>query len=173
MKPAHELFVANYLKSKNATAAARAAGYSEKSASVQGSRLLKNPYISAAISLGASQSVKKAVVRAELTAKRVMEELSNIALFDPASMYGEDGKMLAVKDMPEATRRAIAGIEQDKDFTKLRISSKIGSLELAAKIFNMVKQQNDQFTPVQIIIAPREIQPARDVSAPALRPVWE
>ncbi len=42
LSPQHELFVAAYLTTFNATKAAKAAGYSEKSACVQGARLLKN-----------------------------------------------------------------------------------------------------------------------------------
>lgn len=170
MKPAWQLYVANYVKTRNMTAAAIAAGYSEKSASIQGSRLFKQPSIAAAIAAHDAQSEKKAQKSVELTYARVMEELATIALFDPATMYDpETGKLLPVTQMPEATRRAIAGIEQDKDFTKLRISSKLGSIELISKIIGMIKPQ-DHFAPVQIIIgAPPEL-PER--STQPILPVW-
>jgi len=45
----HEKFVRNYLVTRNATASAKAAGYSQISASVTGSKLLKNPDIIARI----------------------------------------------------------------------------------------------------------------------------
>ena len=43
------IFVANYIKEKNATKAAKAAGYSEKTANEQGARLLANVSIKAEI----------------------------------------------------------------------------------------------------------------------------
>lgn len=42
LSPKQMIFVQEYLRNKNITAAAKAAGYSEQSAHVQGSRLLKN-----------------------------------------------------------------------------------------------------------------------------------
>lgn len=42
LSPKQMIFVQEYLRSKNITAAAKAAGYSEQTAHVQGSRLLKN-----------------------------------------------------------------------------------------------------------------------------------
>jgi phage terminase small subunit len=175
MKPEYQLFVANYLKTKNATAAARAAGYSEKSAHTQGSRLLQRIDIAAAIRAHDAKSEKKkeqAVAKLELTATRVMEELATIALFDPATMYGEDGKLLPVAQMPESTRRAIAGIEEKLDGTKLRISSKLGSIELISKIIGMIKQQ-DVFQPVQIIIGAAPARPIERVDNSKILPEWE
>lgn len=169
LKPKHASFLKAYLTNgRNSAAAARAAGYSKRSAPQTGSALLKHPDIAAELRRLAGQTEKKL----ELTAQRVMEELATIALFDPATMYGEDGKLLPVAQMPEATRRAIAGIEEGKDFTKLRISSKLGSIELISKIIGMVKPQ-EQFAPVQIIIgAPPEL-PERSANPQPILPVWE
>lgn len=183
MKPQHALFVAEYLKNPNnpnATAAARAAGFSEKSAHTQGSRLLKRLDIQGAIAQGRASKSKKLenqVAKAELTAARIYEELTNLVTFDPAKMYDENGKMLHVKDMDEATRKAIAGIEEsvgklgDKN-TKLRLSSRLGSIELASKLLGLLKQESQQQTAVQIILAQPPVLPERPDTA-QLRPEWE
>ncbi len=63
MKPQHAIFVAEYLKNPNATAAARAAGYSEASAHTQGSRLLQRIDIQAAIDARKASLKKKQPVR--------------------------------------------------------------------------------------------------------------
>lgn len=143
-------FALEYVKQANATSAAISAGYSAKTAHQIGHQLLKHTGVAAEISRLSSRSEKKSA----LTAERVVQELSNIAFFDPATMYDADGNLLKVKDMPEATRRAIAGIEQHLEKgTKIRLSSKLGSLELAAKLLGMVKEQQVQQQAVQITIA--------------------
>jgi phage terminase small subunit len=182
LKPQHALFVAEYLKNPNnpnATAAARAAGFSEKSAHTQGSRLLKRLDIQGAIAQARASKSKKPeqiAARAELTAQKLVDALNDLVDFDPAKLYGEDGKMLHVKDMDEATRKAIAGIEEnvgklgDKN-TKLRLSSRLGSIELAAKILGMLKNETHQQTAVQIILAPHP-EVAKPVDTAQLRPEW-
>jgi hypothetical protein len=61
-------FVAEYVKSGNATQSAIAAGYSENGAEVQGHRLLSNAKISAA--------VVKPLLKAEVTTERIVAELA-------------------------------------------------------------------------------------------------
>lgn len=64
-------FVAEYLIDLNATQAAIRAGYSEKTAQVQSSRLLSNAMVAHLIAEGASKRIKKA----EITAQDVLEGL--------------------------------------------------------------------------------------------------
>jgi phage terminase small subunit len=61
----HRRFVAEYLKDSNATQAALRAGYPAKSARQQGSRLLSNAAIRAAIGSKAERVAEKAEVTAE------------------------------------------------------------------------------------------------------------
>lgn len=169
LSPRQLAFIDSYLETSDGTKAAKSAGYSNKTAHVQASQLLRHPSIAAEIARRRRPIEKKS----QLTAERVIQELSNLAFFDPASMYDEDGKLLKVKDMPEATRRAIAGIEEDLvKGTKLRISSKLGSLELAAKILQLVKQEQTQQTAVQITIAAPPELPKPDPNRPQLLPEW-
>jgi phage terminase small subunit len=64
-------FVAEYLIDLNATQAAIRVGYSEKTANIQGPRLLSNVSIAAAI----SEATKKRIRAAEITAQDVLEGL--------------------------------------------------------------------------------------------------
>jgi hypothetical protein len=86
-----------------------------------------------------------------------MQEVASIALFDPASLYDEAGNLLPVHKLPESARRAIASIETDKGFQKLKMNSKLGGLELAAKILGLVKQQ-EQDNRVQVVVLPSSAQ---------------
>lgn len=174
LTPRQLAFIDSYLETSDGTKAAKSAGYSDKTAHVQASQLLRHPSIAAEIARRRAPIQKKS----QITAERVMQELSNLAFFDPASMYDESGNLLSINEMPEETRRAIAGIEQtvgpkgDKT-SKLRISSKLGSLELAAKILQMVKQEQTQQTAVQITIAAPPELPKVDANRPQLLPEWE
>ena len=50
-------------------------------------------------------------MRDEYLTEMVIRNLRMYADFDPAEMYDADGRLLAVKDMPERIRRALSGIE--------------------------------------------------------------
>lgn len=67
-------FVAEYLKDPNATKAAKAAGYSTKTAYSQGQRLLKNVEISEAV----EKRSERALARAEFTVQSHLETLAAI-----------------------------------------------------------------------------------------------
>ncbi|HEL4296699.1 TPA: terminase small subunit [Stenotrophomonas maltophilia] len=76
-----KLFVAEYLKDHNGTQAAIRTGYSPKTAKQQGSRLLAEPRIQAAVRAGQQKVAKKA----EVTVDSLMKEL-------------EDARKLALKE---------------------------------------------------------------------------
>jgi len=75
LNPKQQIFVAEYIKSKNATQAAIAAGYSKKNARFNGSQLLTNPNIRAAVDAGISRQAK----RIEISADRVLQRIAEIA----------------------------------------------------------------------------------------------
>lgn len=78
LTPKRERFVAEYLVDLNATAAAKRAGYSEKTAYSAGQRLLKVPEVKAAIREGQ----EKIAGRLEVTREQVVEELAGIAFHE-------------------------------------------------------------------------------------------
>jgi len=78
LTPRQELFVAEYLVDLNATQAAIRAGYSPKTAHVQGPRLLGNVAVCEAV----SKARQKLVKRTEVTQDRVIAELAKIGFSD-------------------------------------------------------------------------------------------
>lgn len=70
-----QLFVAHYLKTKNATESAKLAGYSEKTAHVIGPRLLGNVAVKALL----EQKVEKVTNKLELSAEKVLSRISEFA----------------------------------------------------------------------------------------------
>lgn len=75
-------FVTEYLVSNNATQSAIKAGYSRKTAHVQGFKLLKVPRIAAAIEEGRRQVHQEAAKKLEVTSERVIQELARIGFSD-------------------------------------------------------------------------------------------
>ncbi len=84
---------------------------SEKTAAVNGHRLLRNTNVAAEV----DRLSKLVLKRAQATADEVLRELTRLAMVDPAQLVGPDGTMLALRDMPEEIRRCIASIEKDSD----------------------------------------------------------
>ncbi len=107
MTPKQQLFVREYLVDLNATQAAIRAGYSERTAMQQGSRLLMDVEIAAAVQAG----MDKRAGKLEITAERVLQEIARLAFFDPSKLYDEQGRPRPVHELDEDTRRAIAGVE--------------------------------------------------------------
>jgi phage terminase small subunit len=74
LNPKQTRFVAEYLKDLNATQAAIRCGYSERTAKQQGSRLLTNADIAAAVAAGQERLAGKL----ELTAEKVLKDLEEV-----------------------------------------------------------------------------------------------
>ncbi len=85
MKPKQARFVAEFLKDQDATKAARRAGYSAKTARVQGPRLLRNLEIRAAIDAKLSAISEKCELSAEKIIKRI-EDIAFDQLADPKNV---------------------------------------------------------------------------------------
>lgn len=162
MKAQHQLFVDNYIKTQNATKAALAAGYSEKSAHTQGSRLLKRSDIQGALVSHTAKTEKKVASLAD----RVLKELEKMAfsnmqdLFDP-----QTGKLLPINKMPRDVAATLTAFENDKGFQKVKTASKLTAIETLAKILGLVKPDTQQQA-VQIIIR----QAPDTVGQPAITP---
>lgn len=77
------LFVQEYLIDRNATRAAKAAGYSEKTAYSQGQRLLKHDEVAAALQQGRQKTAQKL----EITRERLMQMA--LEVYDNAMHCGQ------------------------------------------------------------------------------------
>ena len=138
-------FIVEYLVDQNATQAARRAGYSERTAHAQGSRLLRNAGIADAI----RQRQAARLERAELTADRVIEELRRLALVDARSFFDDHGNIKPVSELTAEQGAALASFEvliknaeagdRKQDVVhKLKLWDKVRALELLAKYFKLL-----------------------------------
>lgn len=101
-------FVAEYLIDLNQTQAAIRAGYSEKTAAEQASRLLTNVKVSEAV----QAAMKARSERTDIDADWVLKRLARDATADLADLYDDAGQLLPVKEWPMAWRTGlVAGIE--------------------------------------------------------------
>lgn len=142
----------------NATQAAITAGYSAKTAKAAGSRLLTCVDVSTAI----AARVAALQEEAELNTENILRELGRIALFDPATLYDKDGKLLSIQDMPPATRAVIASIDVDQIVSgekiigttnKLKLHDKNPAIEKAMRHLGLFEKDNRQRPPVHVTIS--------------------
>lgn len=149
-----ERFVAEYLVDLNATAAAKRANYSERTAYSMGQRLLKKVEIQAAI----QEAIKKRARRTEITQDMVLKELAAIAfsngadfaqvvvrevpedVWDPvAGAYRKVPRLVQLvqlantADIPEERKAAISSIKEGKHGIEVGSYDKIRALELLGK----------------------------------------
>jgi phage terminase small subunit len=119
----HQRFVAEYLANGgNATKAAKAAGYSPRTADRQGSRLLGNAEIKAAL----ATKTEKVLGKLEITAERTLAELAQIAYADPdaeEAPHAED----------ELDPGPFGGSLKRRRGSSLRYEHKLKGLELLGK----------------------------------------
>lgn len=128
-----ERFVDEYLVDLNATAAAKRAGYSEKTARSQGQRLLTNVDIQAAIQKRQARLQGKL----EITQERVLEELAAIAFANGTDFatINRNGlvRLVPTDDLPEDKKKAVASIKEGQYGTEVKLHDKVKALELLGK----------------------------------------
>lgn len=105
-------FVKEFLIDQNATKAAIRAGYSEKTARVQGCELLTIPDIKDAIEAANAKVNEKL----DITVERVKLELARLAFNDPGAYWNPDGSAKPFSELDEDARRAVAGFEMAELF---------------------------------------------------------
>jgi phage terminase small subunit len=130
-------FVYEYLKTWNASKAARRAGYSPGTCDVQGSKLLSNQRIQAAL-IPMMRSL-------HLTPDRVMADLGAVAGTDISDFLAldEEGKPTLDFD-PEkvaANGHLVKSLERNKYGYKLELHDRHKALELMARILRMTGDQ--------------------------------
>ena len=150
MTPKQARFVAEYLIDLNATQAAIRAGYSAKTAQVQGSRLLSNAMVAAAVATGKGRQL----ATADLSAVRVLEELRRLALVDLRGFFDDAGNLKAIKDLTAEQGAALASFEIIKKNAeagdgiidtvhKVKVWDKPRALEMLAKHFGLLIEKID------------------------------
>lgn len=107
-------FVEHYATDPNATQAYLAShpGATYQTARVEGSRLLANPRIAAAV-----EQVRAVTMAAlGITRERVLQEIARLALFDPRKLFDSDGRPLAIQELDDDTAAALAGMDVLEEF---------------------------------------------------------
>ena len=116
LTPKQAIFIAEFLVDGNATRAAIASGYSEKTAEAAGSRLLRNVKVSRVLAERNARRVEKL----DVTAERVLCELAKLSYFDPGRLFDEFGKLKRVTEMDEVTRAAVESVEVDPETGRVK-----------------------------------------------------
>ena len=135
-------FVQEYLVDLNATAAAKRAGYSEKSASRIAVELLNKTQVSAEIQKQQAKRQK----RVEITQEKVLEELAAIAFANGADFatVNQNGivRITPTSELPEEKRKAIASIKEGANGTEIKTYDKVRALELLGKHLGVFDSNN-------------------------------
>lgn len=149
LKPRERLFIHEYLVDLHPTRAAERAGWGA-GAHAAGKRLLEDPRIAEHL----ERRIREREAKLVITQDMVLRELATIAFLDPATMSDADGAPLPLHQMPEAARRAIAGLERVELFSgtgderrgnghlvKIKVSSKLDALQLLMRHLGMLQDK--------------------------------
>lgn len=144
------VFVEAYITNgRNATEAAKTAGYSEKTAYSLGGQLLKHLETQQLL----RERQESLAAKYELTTENVIAELAKIVHADLRKVIGADGQVLPIKEWPDDMAAAIAAIEiaeigQDGQAIgqtkKIKLWDKNSAIEKAMKHLGLFEKDNDQ-----------------------------
>lgn len=135
LSPKQQAFVDEYLKDFSVGKAAARAGFSEKTAHVQGSKMLALDVVSKAV----EAAIAKRTAGAEVEQERILQELACIAFSDPRRLFDSNGCLKDMVDLDEVTARSLKSIEvtsrEDKEgevttTAKLSFWDKVSGLKL-------------------------------------------
>jgi len=148
LTPKQSQFCLEYLKDLNATQAAIRAGYSEKTAQEQSSRLLSNVMVQQMIAKGVSSRSERTKIDSDWLLTRLAEE----AEADVGDLYDEStGALKPVHMWPSIWRKGlVSGLDVDQQYayiegekvpegvvTKIRLSDRVKRLELIGRHVNV------------------------------------
>lgn len=154
MTPKQQRFVEEYLIDLNATAAARRAGYSSRTADRIGPELLGKTCVAEAIAAGQAKLSEKA----EVTQERIVAEFCRMAFYDPASLCAQPINGPAdIPNLPEEVRRAIVGWSWDRNgnFT-LKLADKNAALTNLGRHLGMFTDKVETKGEMQLVITPED-----------------
>lgn len=171
------LFVAEYLRDKNATQAAIRAGYSEATARVIGPENLRKPAIRLAIDAAIEAELAKVQQETGVSLERTLREIGRIAYFDPRKMFGPDSAPKAITELDDDTAAVIAGLEVSEESTgygedrrvigtvkKWKLADKGGALDKLMKHFGAYAKDNEATVKVEDKTPPDPADVARRVA---------
>ena len=155
MTNAQKRFCDEYLVDLNATRAYKVA-YSrckkDETASVNGSKLLRNTKVQEYI----SKKQKEIEKRTEVTQDMVIQELAKIAFLDIRKLYTENGQLKNIADIDSDTAGAISSLETLEEYDgygddrekigdtkKVKVLDKTKALELLGRHLGMFNDKLD------------------------------
>lgn len=157
------LFVAEYLKDLNASAACLRAGYETGKPNVRSAALLAHESIAAAI-----QKALDARLRGvESTGERVILEAAGIAHSDIREALDANGQIVNPKQLPDGIARAVSSIRtitgpDGKTTTEIRLWDKVAALTLLAKYHKLLTEKIE-------IAGSVEVRPVAEMSDAEIR----
>ena len=108
LTPKQHKFIDEYLIDLNGTQAAIRAGYRENTARQMAAQNLSKPVIQQKI-----QERREELSRqTKVTQERILEEEAAIAFCDPREVFGPDGNLLPLHEIPEQMARALASVDR-------------------------------------------------------------
>lgn len=153
LNPKQLRFVEEYLVDLNATQAALRAGYSSKGAKQQGSHLLTNPNVQAAISARRIRVSKKLLV----TAENVVEELRRIAFTDRRALFTWGPEGVKVRDSAQLSEEEASIVEEvsetrtkDGGTVRVKTGAKVEALKLLGQHLGMFVDRPEPGVPVNL-----------------------
>lgn len=163
-----ELFCREYIKDLNGAKAAVRAGYSERSARSQASRLLTDDNIVSYIQTLKQERTKEL----KIDANTVLRELLLICKSDLAEAYDDKGYLKPIHKIPPRLRRAIAGIDVFEEYEgfgrervkvgetrKVKLWNKIDAAGMLAKHLGLL---NDKVDHTHTVVIADAMKKARD-----------
>lgn len=153
------LFVAEYAKHENASAAARVVGVAVSTAL----NWLKQDDVRVAVEALQVKALDSAVMSAD----EVLRELTNLARADIAQLFNEDGTLRRLSDMTPEARRSISGLEVDiteygedevglpqvrTRTAKLKRYDKLRALELLGKRYKLFTDKLELELPGRVLV---------------------
>ena len=130
LTPKQARFISEYLIDLNATQAARRAGYSPRSAASIGHENLRKPEIRVVL----NARIMDRESRTAVSQDKVLQELSEVAFFDPRKLFREDGTIRALSELSRIEAACIVSLEVlngGKSY-RLKLANKTNALEALA-----------------------------------------
>ncbi len=153
------LFVAEYLRDRNATRAYQRAGYRACGhvAEVNASRLLRHAVVAAAIKAADDEAIARVQDETGIDLATTLRELGRTAFFDPRKFFDERGCVKSIADLDDDSAAALASFEQLDEFVgngdrrvqigfmkKVKLADKLRSLDMLMKHLGGYKEDHEQ-----------------------------
>jgi phage terminase small subunit len=149
--PKYEAFCQEYMKDLNQTQAAIRVGYSEKTAVVQGSRLLTHVNVSERI----AELMQERQQRTQVTADMVIAELAKIGFHNVQDFVNGGNSILELKHLDANKTAAVSSVKTtmkaDGDLvSEVKFHDKVAALEKLGKHLGIFERDNKQKTEITI-----------------------